>query len=60
MVATARNADLVAVDLIDQAMFSFIAGFAIKEGLEAWKGETCAVPISALTGEREVEACDCC
>lgn len=37
-----------------------IAGFAIKEGLEAWKGETCAVPVSALTGERSVEACDCC
>jgi divalent metal cation (Fe/Co/Zn/Cd) transporter len=37
-----------------------IAGFAIKEGLEAWKGDTCAVPVSALTGEREVEACDCC
>ena len=33
---------------------------AIKEGLEAWKGDTSAVPISALTGEREVEACDCC
>lgn len=37
-----------------------IAGFAIKEGLEAWKGDTCAVPVSALTGERSVEACDCC
>lgn len=38
----------------------FIAGFAIKEGLEVWQGDTCAVPVSALTGEREVEACDCC
>lgn len=38
----------------------FIAGFAIKEGLEAWKGDTCAVPVSMLTGERQVEACDCC
>jgi len=37
-----------------------IAGFAIKEGREAWKGDTCAVPVSALTGERAVEACDCC
>jgi divalent metal cation (Fe/Co/Zn/Cd) transporter len=37
-----------------------IAGFAIKEGLEAWKGETCAVPVVALTGERDVEAHDCC
>jgi divalent metal cation (Fe/Co/Zn/Cd) transporter len=37
-----------------------IAGFAIREGLEAWKGESCAVPVSALTGERAVETCDCC
>ena len=37
-----------------------IAAFAIREGLEAWKGEACAVPVSALTGERTVEACDCC
>jgi len=37
-----------------------IAVFAIREGIEAWKGDTCAVPVSALTGEREVEACDCC
>lgn len=32
-----------------------IAGFAIKEGLEAWQGEACAVPVAALTGEIEVE-----
>lgn len=44
----------------DSVAALFIAGFAIKEGLEAWKGDTCAVPVSALTGEREVEACDCC
>jgi len=37
-----------------------IAGFAVREGLEAWRGEACAVPVSALTGEREVEQCDCC
>ena len=37
-----------------------IAVFAIREGIEAWKGDTCAVPVSALTGERSVEACDCC
>ena len=37
-----------------------IAGFAAREGLEAWKGETCAVPVSALTGQRDVEQCDCC
>lgn len=33
----------------------FIAGFAVKEGIEAWRGDACAVPVSALTGEREVE-----
>ena len=32
-----------------------IAGWAIKEGIEAGKGEACAVPIAALTGEREIE-----
>jgi divalent metal cation (Fe/Co/Zn/Cd) transporter len=37
-----------------------IAAFAVREGVEAWRGESCAVPVSALTGEREVDACDCC
>jgi divalent metal cation (Fe/Co/Zn/Cd) transporter len=37
-----------------------IAAFAIKEGLEAWRGDACAVPVAALTGERDVDACDCC
>jgi divalent metal cation (Fe/Co/Zn/Cd) transporter len=37
-----------------------IAVFAVREGLEAWKGESCTVPVSALTGEREVETCECC
>lgn len=27
--------------------------FAVREGMEAWKGESCTVPISALTGELE-------
>jgi len=30
-----------------------IAGFAVKEGLEAWRGDACTVPVSSLTGERE-------
>jgi divalent metal cation (Fe/Co/Zn/Cd) transporter len=30
-----------------------IAAFAIKEGVEAWRGDACTVPVSALTGERE-------
>jgi len=38
----------------------FIAGFAVREGIEAWKGDTCAVPVSALTGERPVDPSDCC
>ncbi|MET0724817.1 MAG: cation transporter [Leifsonia sp.] len=29
-----------------------IAGFAIREGLEAWRGDACAAPIAELTGER--------
>jgi divalent metal cation (Fe/Co/Zn/Cd) transporter len=33
-----------------------IAAFAMREGVEAWKGEACAMPVSALTGERPVEA----
>jgi divalent metal cation (Fe/Co/Zn/Cd) transporter len=37
-----------------------IAAFAVREGLEAWRGDSCAVPVSALTGEREAEHCDCC
>jgi divalent metal cation (Fe/Co/Zn/Cd) transporter len=32
-----------------------IAGFAIREGSEAWKGDTCTTPVSALTGERTLE-----
>jgi divalent metal cation (Fe/Co/Zn/Cd) transporter len=30
-----------------------IAGFAVREGREAWQGESCTVPVSVLTGERE-------
>jgi divalent metal cation (Fe/Co/Zn/Cd) transporter len=34
-----------------------IAGFAVREGLEAWRGDACAVPIAALTGERVSDGC---
>lgn len=40
-----------------------IAVFAIREGLEAWKGDACcAAPVAVLTGERKAETCDdgCC
>ncbi|MBL0885202.1 cation transporter [Myceligenerans indicum] len=30
-----------------------IAGFAVKEGAEAWQGDSCTVPVAALTGELE-------
>jgi divalent metal cation (Fe/Co/Zn/Cd) transporter len=33
----------------------FIAGFAVKEGREAWRGDACTVPIAALTGELELD-----
>ena len=36
-----------------------IAGFAIKEGFEAWKGDTCATPVAALTAEQAAED-HCC
>jgi divalent metal cation (Fe/Co/Zn/Cd) transporter len=28
-----------------------IAGFAVKEGLEAWRGDACTTPVGMLTGE---------
>ena len=32
-----------------------IAGWAIKEGIEAWRGDACAVPVAALTGEGTID-----
>lgn len=29
--------------------------FAVREGIEAWKGDACTVPVSVLTGERTAE-----
>lgn len=37
-----------------------IAAFAVKEGREAWRGDSCTTPVAALTGDLEVEHCDCC
>ncbi|NQW89646.1 cation transporter [Curtobacterium sp. VKM Ac-2861] len=34
--------------------------FAVREGLEAWRGDACKQPVAALTGERAADACDCC
>lgn len=43
----------------DSAAALAIAAFAVKEGLEAWRGDTCAIPVATLTGERVAEH-DCC
>ena len=32
-----------------------IAAFAVREGREAWRGDTCPMPVGALTGERSSE-----
>lgn len=40
-----------------------IAVFAVREGIEAWRGDACcAVPVTALTGENAPPACEgeCC
>lgn len=34
--------------------------FAVREGIEAWRGDACKVPVSALTGERTIEHDNCC
>ena len=33
-----------------------IVVFAVREGLEAWRGEACTVPVSVLTGERDLHS----
>lgn len=39
-----------------------IAGFAVKEGIEAWRGDACCTPVSALVADEPVDGCDdgCC
>lgn len=40
-----------------------IAVVAVREGIEAWRGDACcATPVSALTGEANVDCCQdaCC
>lgn len=34
--------------------------FAVREGLEAWRGDACKQPVAALTGDRPAATCDCC
>jgi len=33
---------------------------AVREGLEAWRGDACKQPVAALTGDRDAAGCDCC
>lgn len=37
-----------------------IVVFAVREGLEAWRGDACTVPWSARTGTREIGRDECC
>lgn len=37
-----------------------IAGFAVREGIEAWRGEACCTPVSQLVGDGEHCADGCC
>lgn len=36
-----------------------IAGFAVREGLEAWRGDACKQPVSSLVDPTS-DACECC
>lgn len=36
-----------------------IAVFAVREGIEAWRGDACKQPLSSLASENS-DACDCC
>lgn len=39
-----------------------IAAVAVKEGVEAWRGDACCAPVSALVGDGEADTCadGCC
>ena len=36
-----------------------IVVFAVREGLEAWRGDACKQPVSALVGDQEADTCSC-
>ncbi|HEX7349941.1 cation transporter [Brachybacterium sp.] len=47
----------------DSAAALVIAVLALREGIEAWRGDACcAAPVSVLTGERTADGCEdaCC
>lgn len=37
-----------------------IAGVAVREGLEAWRGDTCCAPAVAMRVDQPGPGCDCC
>lgn len=37
-----------------------IAGFAVREGLEAWKGDACCTPVTRLVGDQDPHCDDDC
>lgn len=37
-----------------------IAGFAVREGLEAWKGDACCTPVAQLVGDQDSHCDDDC
>ncbi|MGZ0711340.1 cation transporter (plasmid) [Coraliomargarita sp. W4R53] len=43
----------------DAAAALVIAGFAVREGIEAWRGDACKKPIASLASEN-ADSCDCC
>lgn len=36
-----------------------IAAFAVREGVEAWRGDACCTPVSVLTGDTAPDDADC-
>ena len=57
------GADFVTSPEVGQLFGALVAAFvvvifALREGVEAWRGDACTVPVSVLTGERAPEAVD--
>jgi hypothetical protein len=46
---------------LDPAVGLLIAGVAVREGVEAWRGEGCCVesPLPAISGQRACDHDDC-
>jgi hypothetical protein len=37
-----------------------IAGVAVREGVEAWRGDACCTPVAAMLASDDACADDCC